>query len=112
MKTKLASFQHLLVALILISKGIDKIQHHHSNIGGIILVMGIVILIYFIIIKILKRSRALFETIVHFFESIALFLTSYIYFQEDKVLLLYVTLLAACGFFIAALLHLRKHRSV
>jgi FtsH-binding integral membrane protein len=110
MKKHLLSIHHFFVALILITKGFDKIQHHHSFIGSIILLLGLIVLVYFIFIKLSKKSHYLLEVIIHLFESIALFLTSYVYFNEGKTLLPYVTLIAALGFSIATFLHIRGHK--
>lgn len=110
MKKHLRSFHHFFVSVILITKGFDKIQHHHSFIGWTILLLGIIILIYFIFIKLSKKPYSFLELIIHLFESIALFLTTYVYFQEGKTLLPYVTLIAGIGFLFAAILHLRGHK--
>ncbi|WP_445454173.1 hypothetical protein [Flavobacterium sp. 25HG05S-40] len=109
MKKKLVSIHHFLVALILISKGFDKIQHHHSFIGWTILLLGVIVLSYFIFIKLSKKPHATLELLIHLFESIALFLTSYVYFQEGKSLLPFVTMIAGIGFLMATILHLKKH---
>ncbi len=109
-KEQLLSIHHFFVALILITKGFDKIQHHHSFAGWTILLFGIIVLVYFIFIKLSKKSHSLLELIIHFFESIALFLTTYVYFQEGKSLLPYVTLIAGIGFLIATFFHLKGHR--
>jgi hypothetical protein len=107
MKSKLESFHHFAVAVILIAKGFAKIQHHHSIIGWTILLMGIVILAYFIFIKISKKHHTVFGILIHIFESLALFLTSYVYFQEGKTFLPYITLAAAVGFLMATFVHLK-----
>lgn len=108
LKTNLIAMQHLVVALILIPKGYDKIQHHYNLIGWIILSMGIVVLGYFIYQKIKKTTNHYVTIAVHLFESIALFLTSHVYFIEGKRFLPYITLLAGIGFLIASLLHSYK----
>ena len=107
-KTNLLSIQHLCVSLILIPKGIDKIQHHHDSIGWIILLMGIAILSYFIFQKISKTKNHFITIVVHLFESIALFLTSYVYFQESRIYLPYIILIAAIGYLFATIMHLFK----
>ena len=109
MKNKLLSIHHFIVAVILLSKGFDKIQHHHNLIGWTILLLGIIVLSYFIFIKLSKRPHSFLELIIHFFESIALFLTTYVYFQEGKSLLPYVTMIAGIGFLIATIIHLKVH---
>jgi hypothetical protein len=110
MKNKLLSIHHFVVSVILISKGLDKIQHHHSFIGWTILLLGLIILSYFIYLKLSKKSHSTLDLIIHLFESIALFLTSYVYFQEGKSLLPYVSLIASIGFFIATIIHLKGHK--
>ena len=104
--------QHLLVAIILIAKGYDKVEHHHSLIGWTILVFGIIILGYFIFIKSAKKKHSLLEPTIHLFESIALFLTSYIYFKEEKTFLPYLTFIAGVGFLVAAIMHLFKNKKL
>lgn len=110
MKSKLLSIHHFLVGVILFTKGLDKIQHHHSVIGWTILLLGLVVLGYFVFLKLSKRPHPVLEMAVHFFESIALFLTSYIYFQEGKKFLPYVTLCAAIGFLVATFFHWRTRK--
>ena len=56
-KSNLFSIQHILVALVLIPKGIDKIEHHHIFIGWMILLMGTIILGYFIYQKITQTKN-------------------------------------------------------
>jgi hypothetical protein len=110
MKKKLPSIHHFLVAVVLLSKGFDKIQHHHSFIGWTILLLGIIVLTYFILIKLSDKPHSTLELLVHFFESVALFLTSYVYFQEGKSFLPYVTMIAGIGFLIATIVHLIGHK--
>ncbi|WP_396191482.1 hypothetical protein [Flavobacterium sp.] len=110
MKTRLQSLQHLFVALILIPKGYDKIAHHYNLIGWIILLMGMVALGYFIYQKTVKRSNHFLAIGMHLFESIALFLTTYVYFIEGKTFLPYITGLAGIGFLIATIVHLKHSR--
>ena len=107
-KANLLSIQHLFVALILIPKGYDKIEHHYNFTGWIILLMGIIVLSYFIFQKLTKSKNHLFVIGVHLFESIALFLTSYIYFEERKSFLPYMTIIAGIGFLIATIIHITK----
>jgi CHASE2 domain-containing sensor protein len=109
-KENLFSIQHLLVAVILMTKGYDKVTHYHNFIGWTILVFGILISGYFILIKLTKIEKVFFEPIVHLAESIALLLTSYVYFKEGKTFLPYITLIAGIGFLIAVILHLLKHK--
>ncbi|MCC6585055.1 MAG: hypothetical protein IT271_15240 [Chitinophagales bacterium] len=110
MKKQLLSIHHFVVSIILMTKGYDKIQHHHSIIGWSILLSGIAVLLYYIYIKRSQKSHANLEIVAHLFESIALFLTTYVYFQEGKTMLPYVTLTAAIGFLVATILHVISHK--
>jgi FtsH-binding integral membrane protein len=110
MKKQLLSIHHFIVAVVLLTKGLDKILHHHSFIGWAILLLGLTVLICLIYVKLSKRPHALLELIIHLFESIALFLTTYVYFQEGKTFLPYITLIAGIGFLLATILHLKKHQ--
>ena len=89
MKNKLLSIYHFIVAVILMSKGFDKIQHHHNFIGWTILLLGFIVLSYFIFIKLSKKAHSFLEIVIHFFESIALFLTTtYIFKKESRFYLM------------------------
>lgn len=109
-KKRLLAIHHFIVSIILMTKGFDKIQHHHSFIGWTILLLGIIVLIYFIFLKVSKKSHTTIGLVVHFFESIALFFTTYVYFQEGKTFLPYITLIAGIGFLIITLLHITRHK--
>lgn len=109
-KQQLQSIYHFIVAIVLMTKGYDKIEHHHSIIGWIIFLFGVIILGYFIFLKVSQKPHSSLEIIIHLFESIALFLITYVYFEQGKSLLPYITLLAGIGFLIAAILHLKRHK--
>lgn len=109
-KSKIVSIHHFVVGVILLSKGYNKIQHHHDVIGWTILLLGIIIMAYFFLIKITQKKSSNFETTIHIFECIALLLTTYVYFQEGKSFLPYITLLASIGFFIATILHISRRK--
>jgi hypothetical protein len=112
LKKRLISLQHLIVAIILMTKGFDKIQLHHLIIGWVILTLGIIILIYYIYIKIAQKPHISLEILANIFESTALFLTAYVYFHEGKSLLPYFTLVPAAGFLIVAYLHYSRHKKL
>ncbi|MBK6275861.1 MAG: hypothetical protein IPF58_14755 [Saprospirales bacterium] len=107
-KSNLFSIQHILVALVLIPKGLDKIEHHHifywldDSING----NNYFRLLY--LSKITKTKNHFLLIGIHLFESISLFLTSYVYFEEGKKFLPYVTLIAAIGFLVAMMTHITK----
>jgi TRAP-type uncharacterized transport system fused permease subunit len=103
----LHSMHHLLTGTVLI-KGIDKISHH-SFIGSLFLLFGVLILGFFFYTITKKHHGQNMELIVHWFEALVCLFTAYIFFTEGKRLIPYVFLLAAAGFFIAIyMFHNRK----
>lgn len=108
MKNKLLSIHHFIIGVILLSNGLDKIQNHHNLIGWTILLLGTIVLSFFIFIKVSKKPHSFLEIVIYFFESIALFLASYVYFQEGKLLLPYALMISGIGFLIATILHLKN----
>jgi TRAP-type uncharacterized transport system fused permease subunit len=106
-KEFLESFHSVIIGFFLTVEGFDKFTNHRF-IGGLILVFGILILLYFLYNILTKRESALLKLIVHLSEGIALSFTSYIFFKEGKIYLPYITLLASVGFFISVVILLIK----
>ena len=96
----LEAFHHFIVGFFLTIKGFDKFTHHHL-IGGLILAFGIIILLYFLYEVLAKKQGRTLKLLVHVFEGVALLFTSYIFFEEGKKYLPYVTLAASIGFFVS-----------
>ena len=71
---------------------------------------GIVVITNMIFILI--GEELFFRGIIHLFECIALFLTTYVYFQEGKFFLPYITLIAGIGFLFPTLLQLKEHKKI
>lgn len=109
-KDQLLSIKHFIVAFILMTKGYMKIEHHHDVIGWTILLFGFIVLAYFVYTKFSNEDHTKLELLIHSFESIALFLTAYVYLEEGRHFLPYVAALAAIGFLIAVIMHLLKHQ--
>jgi drug/metabolite transporter (DMT)-like permease len=104
----LHSMHHLLTGTVLIIKGIDKISHH-SFIGSLFLLFGVLILGFFFYTINKKHQGQNMELMVHWFEALVCLFTAYIFFTEGKRLIPYVFLLASAGFFIAIyMFHKRK----
>ena len=91
---------HLIMGVLLILKGYEK-YHHHELIGGLILSFGIILILYFVYGLIRKKKGPVLSFLVHFFEGVTLFLTTYIFYNEGKIYLPYVTFLAGVGFIVS-----------
>ena len=96
----LEALHHFIVGFFLTIKGFDKFTHHHL-IGGIIFTFGIIILLYFLYEISAKKQGRTLKLLVHLFEGLALLFTSYIFFEDGKTYLPYITLTASIGFFIS-----------
>lgn len=107
-KKKAKSIHHLIVSILFISRGADNIESNHQIIGWALLIGGFLVMVYFAYIKFKNHEDIFLSVVIHIFESIAFFLTTYILFQEGKTYLQYMTLLAGIGFFIAAGVQLFK----
>jgi hypothetical protein len=84
------------------NKGLDKFTHYHL-IGGLILAFGIIILLYFLYEMLAKNQGRTLRLLVHVFEGVGLLFTLYIFFEESKKYLPYITLAASIGFFVSVL---------
>jgi hypothetical protein len=102
--------QHLLLASVLIIKGVDKISHH-AVIGSIFLFFGVTILVYFFYSLFNRHHTHKLELVAHGFEAIASLFSAYIFFVEGKKFLPWFFLLAALGFVVAFFIHYRKGKS-
>ena len=103
------SAHHLVVGFALTLKGLDKISHHFV-LGGIILLFGLIILVYFFYLIFKKHPLKKLDGIIHWFEAIASLFTAYVYWQEGATYLPYVFLAASIGFFIAIIVSGKKHK--
>jgi hypothetical protein len=93
------AIHHLIIGVLLILKGVDKYSDHQF-IGGCIVFMGTVIILYFMFDLIWKKEGIVLKSFVHLFEGLALFFTAYVYYKEGKTYLPYITWLASLVFMI------------
>lgn len=106
-KRVLNSVKHFLLSFIFIIKGFIKLDHH-SLIGSILLLFGIIVFGFFIYSLRQREPNEKFILAAHWFEAIAALFMAYIYFTEGATYLPYVFLLAALGFFISIFMHHKK----
>jgi ABC-type transport system involved in cytochrome c biogenesis permease subunit len=105
----LESLHFFLIGFLITTEGIEEL-HSHVIIGGLMLLFGITLLLYFIYVQIKKTQGFNLKIMAHFFEAIVLLFTSYILFKEEKIYVPYFNLAASIGLFIsiAVLFYRRK----
>jgi uncharacterized YccA/Bax inhibitor family protein len=105
----LESLHFFLIGFLITTEGIEEL-HSHVIIGGLMLLFGITLLLYFIYVQIKKTQSFNLKIMAHFFEAIVLLFTSYILFKEEKIYVPYFNLAASIGLFIsiAVLFYRRK----
>lgn len=107
-KSVLRSIQHFVLSILFINKGIDNIVLGHHVTGWILVVLGVFIFSYFIYLKLKRSEHFLIEIIIYIFESIALFITAYLYYDSGKKYLPILISIAAVGYLIAGFVHYFK----
>ncbi len=96
---KKEAIHHFILGVVLMLKGYDKFSHHPIT-GGLILLFGIIIIVYFIYDLKVKNQGHVLKFLVHLFEGFALLFTSFVFFEEGKKYLPYFTLCASIIFFV------------
>ncbi|HTY09382.1 MAG TPA: hypothetical protein VMF29_09490 [Candidatus Edwardsbacteria bacterium] len=104
----LEALQHFIVGFFLAAEGYSKITEHDPVIGGIVLALGIVLLLYFTYDLATKRESLRLKVMAHLFEGVALGFTTYIFFREHTVYIKWVNLFACVAMFASAVILLRK----
>lgn len=112
LKHKLGTMAHTVTGLALALKGYAKLTDHHAVIGSIILISGLSIIGYVLYERRQQTHSRLLGTGIHFLEGLALLFTSWVYFEEGKTYLPYVTMAAAIGFFVTVPLLYRRNRGM
>jgi cadmium resistance protein CadD (predicted permease) len=107
-KHKLESFSHLIVGILLLSKGYDKISHHYPVIGALMILFGLLIVIYFFYQLKNRHHHKSLNITVHFLEGISLLLTAYVFYQSSKKYLPYAVGVAGLLYLFAAIRMLIK----
>ncbi|HUM48376.1 MAG TPA: hypothetical protein PLD84_15700 [Chitinophagales bacterium] len=113
LKHRYGTIAHVMTGAVLILKGYAKITDHYAGVGSMILCFGLVIIGYVIYESRRKSHSPLLVMAVHFFEGLALLFTTYVYIDEGKTYIQYLTLAAAIGFFVAVLImYMRYKKSI
>jgi CHASE2 domain-containing sensor protein len=108
MKERLPFIHHMFIAIIAITSGLNKIDSPYSSIGWLLVVLGAVVLGYFVYTLVTKRLNRSIRPVILGVECTAMLCASYMYFAEGKQFLPYATLLAALGYFIAVIASVRR----
>ena len=93
---------HALAGLIIMIKGVDKIDHHHSQAGGILIGIGLLIMLITLFHHRLAKHIKSFDSLVFLAEAVVLGIVSGLYFQDGKKALPVAYCLASIGYLIAA----------
>jgi hypothetical protein len=93
---------HALAGLIIIIKGVDKIDHHHGQAGGFLIGTGFLIMLLTLFHHQLAKYIKSFDSVVFLIEAIVLGIVSGLYFQNGKKPLPMAYCLVSIGYLIAA----------
>lgn len=93
---------HFLAALIIVVKGVDKIDHHHPVGGGILIGIGIIIGLMVIWHHRLASYIKSFDAMMYLGEAIVLGIVSWLYFQDGKKALPLAYVVATLGYLVAS----------
>lgn len=99
---------HMMTAILLFTKGIDKVGQGHYLHGILILAAALFITVYLFISLKAEGHHLKLTLSVYICEAMALALTGYVYLEEGKKYIPWVTFLAAAGFIVSAILLVRK----
>lgn len=110
LKHKYGTIAHVMTGAVLILKGYTKLTDHYAGVGSIILLFGLAIIGYVIYESRQKKQSPLLAIAVHFFEGLALLFTTYVYFDEGKTYIQYLTLAASIGFFVAVIILYKRYK--
>lgn len=111
-KNRFGTIAHVATGIVLSLKGYIKITDHHALVGSIILCFGLAIIGYVVYEKRQKIHSRHLVVAVHLFEGLALLFTTYVYINEGKTYIQYLTFAAAIGFFTGAFLLYRKTNKI
>jgi hypothetical protein len=99
---------HMMTAILLFAKGIDKAGQGHYLTGILILSAALFITVYLFISLRVEKPRLKLTLSVYICEAMALVLAGFVYLEEGKKYIPWVTFLAAAGFIISAIILARK----
>lgn len=85
-RAKLARYAHLLAGVVIVFKGVGKIEHHQNGTGVILLAIGVVFMLFAFFhekIPFIKRH----EAVLLWIEAAVLAIIAFSYFSEGKTAL-------------------------
>ena len=105
----LESLHFFLIGFLITIEGIEEL-HSHIIIGGLMLLFGITLLVYFIYVQIKKTQGFNLKIMAHLFEAVVLLFTSYILFREEKIYVPYFYLAASIGLLISIVILFNRRK--
>ncbi|GAB4032293.1 hypothetical protein [Spirosoma gilvum] len=93
---------HVLAGVVIMIKGVDKIDHHHPATGWTLIVIGLGVFSLTLLHHRLARHIKSFDGLVFFIEAIVLGIVSAMYFQDGKKALPFAYLIASIAYLFAA----------
>jgi hypothetical protein len=106
----LESLHFFLIGFLITTEGFEEL-HNHIIIGGLMLLFGFTLLLYFTYVLINKKQGFNLKIMAHLFEAVVLLFTSYILFKEEKVYVPYFNLAASIGMFISIVVLLFRRKN-
>lgn len=110
LRSKLKNAHHFITGGLFLLKGYEKLTHHYYIIGSTIFSIGLTVIFYNLYLMRRSGSRLGPEIFIHAAEALVLFLIAYLFFEQDKVYLPYLTAAAGAGYLLSILFLIRKHR--
>jgi hypothetical protein len=107
----LESLHFFLIGFLITTEGIEEL-HNHVIIGGLLLLFGITLLLYFIYAQIKKKQGFSLKVMAHLFEAVVLLFTSYLLFKEGKTYVPYFNLAASIGLFISVVVLFYRRKKI
>lgn len=107
----LDNIAHYLAALVVILKGLDKIDvPGKTGVAVIFLLIGILIILGTVFHHKAQKLLKHFKAYIFSFEAIVMTIVGYLYVKEGKQLIQYVCFAAAIMFVVALIVYLKKVR--
>lgn len=107
----LEAVTHYLTALVVLLKGIDKLDAGKMFFGMFFVAVGLFIVFGTIFHHRFERALRNFKGYVFLLESIVSIMVGYVYLKDGKNFIQYIFFAAALMFLIAAIIHFRKTKS-
>lgn len=96
-------FSYLCSGIIIFSGGLVQMEIS-TALGVASVILGMVILGYFLLSAVLKRSRTGMDAMVNFLEGVGYLIIGLMYYEQGKLYIQYAAFAAAAGFITASVI--------